>query len=100
MDFLGFLEEKMIFLEFLVKRKLSPPTGRTGSPDPSCGRGPPWPAVGLGSSLASRSRSGGCRCGWPWCGPLRGPRPVWRAAPDPGDPSAATRTCGRACARS
>jgi hypothetical protein len=52
MDFLGFLEEKRIFLEFLIKRKLSPtgrPHGIPGSqlrPGSLVARGGAWLPTG------------------------------------------------------
>jgi hypothetical protein len=52
MDFLGFLEEKRIFLEFLIKRKLSPtgrPHGIPGSqlrPGSPVARGGAWLPTG------------------------------------------------------
>jgi hypothetical protein len=98
MDFLGFLEEKRIFLEFLIKRKLSLYCRPHGIPGSQLRPGLPVAAVRLGPLLASRSRSGGSRCGGLRCGLLCGRCSEWRAAPDPGDHSAATCACGRSCA--
>jgi hypothetical protein len=66
LDFLGFLEGVKDFLEFLNNKRIFPPSftaGRTGSPDPSCGRGAPWPSAWPAICVAGRTGSWGSFCG-------------------------------------
>jgi hypothetical protein len=74
MDFLGFLEGKRIFLEYLNKRKLPLFCRPHGIPGSQL-----RPGLPVARCVASDSER--------------------RAAPDPGDPSAATRACGPNCAQ-
>jgi hypothetical protein len=99
MDFLGFLEGKRNFLEFLSKRKLSltdRPHGIPGSqlrPGFPVARGGAWLPTGQPQPI--RRLPVRLAAVWPLCGL----DPEWRAAFDPGDLSAATRACGLICAR-
>jgi hypothetical protein len=100
MDFLGFLEEKRIFLEFLIKRKLPPirPAARdpripaaAGVPrGPRWGLAPHWPAAADPAAAGAAGRGVALCVARVRCG---GPHRILGILP------AATRACGRSCAR-